>query len=398
MFDIIKTALIDFGIYSLFVVIYTLVGAYQNINIWAMKWDWKLWLNGLVKYIVLGAAILGSAVGSYLLLAQANAQGIEITNANAIAPKVILGLVILGSGALLVKIIAKLATKIGVTDEQLKTLQTQAVNQDISKPLVLNLDNIPMPSEDYIAAKLKAEQEGGIGSVYSVPIDSYEIFKATVLGNGYDIDNAYNYQCWDGAALLWQQLGLVLYTGNGLAIGCWDLKRDVNKYDKFELITDVNSLQLGDVVVMRPNHIGFFNGWNGNFMSVLGQNQGGNGNGAPFNIVNIAKSAFAGAFRLNQWHITPAPVPASEPTPIIEPTPTPEVAARFHVGDKVNPTNVIEKTGDVWHYADYNGTIVSEWRRKYYRILELSGDRAVLTAEDSGITWAAMNTANLTEA
>lgn len=196
-----------------------------------------------------------------------------------------------------------------MSDEQ---EQAQPVTAQEPAPIVdvatLNQD---LP-EDYVEQKIKEEEatdedkEGGTGSNYSVPIGSYQEFRNAVNGNGYDIDNYYGWQCWDGAALLWQQLGRSLLTGNGLAIGCWDLKRDTNKGDQFDLVGDVNSLRLGDVVVMRPNHIGFFDGYEGGYMRILGENQGGaqgpNG-GMAFNIVRIAKGAFAGAFRYKAWQV-----------------------------------------------------------------------------------------------
>lgn len=151
-------------------------------------------------------------------------------------------------------------------------------------------------------------------AVYKVPISSYSAFRAAVLGNGYNIDGYYGWQCWDGGALLWQQFGRRLVTGNGLAIGCWDLKRDLNKYDRFDLVTNGNSLKRGDVVCMRPNHMGFFDGYDGDYMRILGQNQGGARGpqgGEAFNIVRIRKSAFAGAFRLRAWNVAP-PAPAKK--------------------------------------------------------------------------------------
>lgn len=193
-------------------------------------------------------------------------------------------------------------TQVNVNEQDAPIVDVATLNQDLP--------------ENYAEQKVKDEegadtnQEGGVGSQYSVATGSYAEFKNAVNGNGYDIDNWYGWQCWDGTALLWQQFGLGLITGNGLAIGAWDLKRDVNKYDKFDLVTDVNSLRPGDVVAMRPNHIGFFDGYDGNYMRILGQNQGGktgpNG-GMAFNIVRIAKSAFAGAFRLKQWNVAPTP-------------------------------------------------------------------------------------------
>ena len=170
----------------------------------------------------------------------------------------------------------------------------------IVNPEELNQD---LPDE-YIPKKIESE-EGGVGSIYKVSTSTWNNFRSAVMGHGYDIDNFFGWQCWDGAALLWQQFGLALLTGNGMAIGCWDLKRNTNKYTKFTLVTSVNSLKKGDVVVMRPNHIGFFNGYADNYMIIDGQNQGGkpgpNG-GMAFNEVRITKAAFAGAFRLKKWH------------------------------------------------------------------------------------------------
>lgn len=190
----------------------------------------------------------------------------------------------------------------------------QAAAIPIVDPEELNKD---LP-EGYAEQKAKEEegadtgQVGGVGSNYRINISSWRAFRAAIMGHGYDIDNMYGWQCWDGAALLWQQLGLALLTGNGLAIGCWDLKRNVDKYNKFDLVTDVNHLSPGDVVVMRPNHIGFFNGYAGNYMIIDAENQGGargpNG-GMAFNEVRIPKSAFAGAFRLRAWHAAPKPAP-----------------------------------------------------------------------------------------
>ena len=200
--------------------------------------------------------------------------------------------------------------------------ESQDQNQDeIEEIPIVDVEQLNQDLPDEYAGKKAEDEEGGLGSVYKVAKSSYAKFKKAVLGKGYDIDNYYGWQCWDGAALLWQQYGLHLVTGNGLAIGCWDLKRNLNKYNKFKLITKVADLKKGDVVCMRPNHIGFFDGFDGGYMRILGQNQGGksgpNG-GMAFNIVKITKSAFAGAFRLEDWHkkkpkkSKPAPKPKKQ--------------------------------------------------------------------------------------
>lgn len=177
----------------------------------------------------------------------------------------------------------------------------------IVDPATLNQD---LPDE-YISNKV--DLEGGVGAVYRIVTSSWAAFKNQVMGHGYDIDGWYGWQCWDAAALLWQQFGRALLTGNGLAIGAWDLKRATNKYKEFDLITNVNALKPGDVVAMRPNHIGFFDGYDGGYMIIVSQNQGGAHGphgGMAFNRIRITKNAFAGAFRLKKWHPAPAPKPA----------------------------------------------------------------------------------------
>ena len=63
---------------------------------------------------------------------------------------------------------------------------------------------------EVVEQQKKSEEEhekGGVGNHYSVSIDCYESFRNTVIGNGYDLDGQYSYQCWDGACLLWDELG-----------------------------------------------------------------------------------------------------------------------------------------------------------------------------------------------
>lgn len=454
MVEVLLIAIQDFALYSLFVLLYTLVGAYQNINIWGMKFDWKLYVNGLVKWLALGGVVVGSVVGAFLLLAQAKAQGIDLVDAQTIAPRVIFGTVVLASAVMLGKIIAKLATTLGVPADTLKQIQQLSNETPEGEELPIFLgDSTPKRVKEYVAQKLKDEKEGGVGAFYSVPTGSYAQFKNAVINNGYDIDNYYGWQCWDGTALLWQQFGKSLITGNGLAIGCWDLKREVNKYDLFDLVGDVNSLREGDVVVMRPNHIGFFDGYEGNFMRILGQNQGGRANpagGSAFNLTRVAKSAFAGAFRLKKWNVAPAPAP----TPAPAPAPATGDTSGFAVNDTVQVTNPVDVKGvhlnvsgnytvmeisngsivigrggavtarmlgknlkkvsvttqpvkpapapaPAFSVGDtvvptrrisYDGVALTQWDDTY-TITELKGNRAVLSAR--GAVWSAMNTADL---
>lgn len=158
----------------------------------------------------------------------------------------------------------------------------------------------------------KIEKGGGIGAHYSVPITSYDVFRDAVIGRGFDLDQAFSFQCWDGACLLWDQLGRWLYTGNGCASGCWTLERDRNAGADFDLIWKKEDIKRGDVVVFSCGefgHIGFADeDYNGSgYIRLLGQNQSED---MRFCVINMALGSFLGAFRYRQWVPTPEPAPA----------------------------------------------------------------------------------------
>ena len=155
---------------------------------------------------------------------------------------------------------------------------------------------------------------------YSVNISSYDAFRNQVLGNKYDIDGAYGYQCWDGAALLWQQVGMYLQTGNHVAAGCWNLMSDENAGSQFYKIYNINEVKRGDVVVFGYESSTFnavyYNEYTGETyptghiayadedynqsgrINIIGQNQL---NHPEFTLQNVPVTSFLGAFRLKSW-------------------------------------------------------------------------------------------------
>lgn len=155
---------------------------------------------------------------------------------------------------------------------------------------------------------------------------SYANFRTDALiramdGLGYNVDDTYGYQCWDLAAELWQNIGFgggYPQTGpNSYAMECWTVSRDINKGDKFYLITRKSDLKIGDVIVLGVSsisdtgHIAFcdenYNGTDN--MDLLGQNQV-NPNlttGHIPTVTNIDISAFLGAFRYKEWNDAPVP-------------------------------------------------------------------------------------------
>ena len=167
------------------------------------------------------------------------------------------------------------------------------------------------------------EAEGGQGSVYSVDASSYDAFRNNVINHGYDIDNYYGFQCWDGAALLWQQIGRDLSTGGtGAAKGCWTHARDKNAGSDFDVVTSQNNLRRGDVIVFgggQYGHIGFVDRINGDgTINVLGQNQNGGVNGSPFNVIRMSLGNFLGAFRFKRWNIEPPVVQQPQYKPVTD--------------------------------------------------------------------------------
>lgn len=161
--------------------------------------------------------------------------------------------------------------------------------------------------------------DGGLGAHYSIPHADYDEFRAAVLGKGFDCDGAYSYQCWDGACLLWMQIGRWLQTGDGAARGCWKLKRNENAGNDFELITNLKDVKRGDVVVFdcgNFGHIGYADAdyTGGTYIKLLGQNQSSD---MKFCVINMSTATFLGAFRYKAWkknEPTPAPAPVNPRT------------------------------------------------------------------------------------
>lgn len=427
MGELILQSLLALGLYGLFVLVFTLLGAYSNINIWNMKWDWRKWVNGLAKWLIIGFSVLATVVGVSVLATQAKQWGVEIPQAQAVSAKAIFAVLVAGCLVMVAKIMQKLAAIFGVSPEQLKTIQEKAVVSG-DEAVAVEVADLPKPPKDYLKKKLDAEQIGGLGAVYAVPTGSFDQFRSAVLGRGYDIDGAYSYQCWDGAALLWQQFGQQLITGNGAARGCWELNRGRNAHPHFEQIFDRSQVRRGDVVFFggsRWGHVAFAdeNYKGGATLSCLGQNQRGNGNGHVFTVDNISMANFLGAMRLKKWVAAPAPQPVpAAPKPhraaaeavdaviagkygngderrqrlvadgynadevqrlvnerLAAQTPAPQPATpQIAVGDRVVPTSLV----------DYNGTPLTQYDDKY-EVAEVVGDRVVLVAR--GQVWAAMN-------
>lgn len=372
------------------------------------KWSWRRTGEDILKTILMVVATLAWVVTINLLNHYTAALGIDISK--LLDGASVTGLVVIiagGSGVYAYKGFRNII-RFFIKDHTVLQKITENVEApeeldyaEAAEPVKQFIDGImqyAVQPEESVEAQLEFEEEGGRGAAYSVPIDTYDRFRNTVMGKGYDIDGAYGYQCWDGCALLWQQLGKNLATGNGCAYGCWTLNRDCNKNDQFDLITDVKQIKRGDVLVFRAGefgHIGFADAdySNPNYIPLLGQNQGGTpkgaAGGAGFNVINMSLVSFLGAFRLKKWaSAVPTPAPAPKPQPKPEPESTED--------GEDEPSIVFYKKGDQvvpLKKVDYDGRKLRQYDEVYTVMQDQVGDRVVLGAR--GQIWAAMNTTDI---
>lgn len=154
-------------------------------------------------------------------------------------------------------------------------------------------------------------------ALVTLDISSYDAFRNATLGNGYDVDGANGYQCWDLGAELWGNTGNYVYPylstgGTGYAYGIWSAK-ELNAGTDFDLIYNLSDVKRGDMLVLdKGRFAGDVSGHNGfadedysggNTIMMLGQNQENpnptTGHVTTIDSMNVAK--FLGAFRFKRW-------------------------------------------------------------------------------------------------
>lgn len=352
-------------------------------------WSWQKMAIDVSKALLIGVVILALVALSNGLEWYAGLLGFDISAfTSGMSTVAMLGGIVAGVATYYGRAMKNALNyfKLHTTAKQIEgTTPNYAVVAESTLEIVNGIVTAISTPPEVIGAQEEFEIEGGQGMAYSVPIDTYDRFRNAVIGKGYDIDGAYGYQCWDGCALLWQQLGKSLVTGNGCASGCWSLKRDFNKNDQFELITNKTQILRGDVLVFSAGqygHIGFadedYN--NANCIKLLGQNQGGTpvgaAGGAGFNVINMSLASFMGAFRYKGWANNKTAQNAekiTENSKNVEPS----ASTDFKKGDKV----------EVLRYVDVNGTNLLRLQTTPYTVFQArKSDRtAVLKSDDGGI-------------
>ncbi len=164
-----------------------------------------------------------------------------------------------------------------------------------------------------------------------VPVDisSYDAFRANVLGNGYNVDGVFGYQCVDMAKLLAGNAGRPspywLSQPDGYAREGWtdSVSRAYNASNYFTLVYNKADIKRGDLVVLNATtsnpygHIAFADtNWDANTVSaiLLGQNQVDPNPtiGHVNTLTEINVTTFLGAFRFNAWQQPVPPTPSEK--------------------------------------------------------------------------------------
>ena len=198
-------------------------------------------------------------------------------------------------------------TIIEIAEEQLEAILIDENGNEVVDADIVTLDAVD--GGEITSIECSEGQECGQG--WYVDTSSFTSFYNAVIGQCVDVDGAYGSQCYDLAALFWQNYtedGRTLSTcGTGAAKGTLNCV-DYNAGSDFTFITDPTQLQPGDWVVFTNGtygHIGMAMGYyNNGYITLLGTNQGGSscsGGGSSANVINISLANFGGAFRPNSY-------------------------------------------------------------------------------------------------
>ena len=152
-----------------------------------------------------------------------------------------------------------------------------------------------------------------------VDTKTYKVWRDKTIGNGYDVDGVYGFQCYDYANLFWiNACGRCVKSATkdggvkGGASGIWGARKENNKNNEFKLITKYADLRKGDIVITnngKYGHVCFFDQDKPNttYIKVLGQNQTTAEHCGEYPYAKVKdinwnfKKYFLGAFRYRKW-------------------------------------------------------------------------------------------------
>jgi len=289
----------------------------KKIAIEDLKFDWKKFLSGSIKPILLTLAIGGLAALILAFLSLVDASGLEVQGAEQISIKTLLvGLFIADIGAIGYAMSEALLV-FGLSEKQIAQIRQTLIDADIDDEtgVVIDLDgddiitraiNIKHDDGD---GKVKTEEEvkaqNGAWPYYKVDVSTPDAFVNAVNGKGFD--EGFGMQCVAGFKEFQYSLcGRILACAGGGANGYANQGADLAAMG-FTRYADRN-LQNGDWVIWgtgQYGHVAMY--YNGKF---FGQNQGAsNPNvGCPFNLMGLSLNGYLCHYRPNIYKgDTPAP-------------------------------------------------------------------------------------------
>lgn len=173
----------------------------------------------------------------------------------------------------------------------------------------------------------------------TVPHSTYDVWRNTTNGNGYNVDYTYGCQCYDLAMLFWWNIGFPqgypTSQGSGNAYQIWYDRANNVSYGGttyFDLVYNASDIKRGDIIVFNYfsgnpyGHIGFADVDYANWtpdpnqpyeFPILSENNGGTPDpegGAFTNIHGYDIRLFLGAFRYRPWQTTPPTPPSTSIT------------------------------------------------------------------------------------
>lgn len=160
------------------------------------------------------------------------------------------------------------------------------------------------------------------------PTSTPEAFKDATIGRCIYANNYWGAQCVSLSRVFWWSYADrdVSTCGTGMAKGmmnCWEQ----NAGNDFETYWGIAGVQAGDWIIWgtgQYGHVAMALGpQSGNYVTVLGENQGGRpceGGGAATNIINLNVNGVIGYYR-PKIYIKPEPTPPTPPAPDPEPEP-----------------------------------------------------------------------------
>lgn len=345
-----------------------------------LKFSWKTFLKGMIRptLLTLSTGAFAALLVGFIKLV--GASGIEVSGLDQISPQVLeIGLAIADIGAIGYAIKEALYC-FTLTDEQINKIRTtvyESIANDEEVGIDVSVDengNIIASPETITPASDKALQEadgileesedvenddeigkGGIANTYPEP------YRSAPKDSLIDPSTCYNRECVSYCAWKIKEItGNWLKRTGGMSAKYWINRLPENGYYEVSSPKETGKY-VGVSTAGQYGHVVWFE--SGTTISEYNYSIVGG-----FGVRNIN----LGAYRWFQIK-----------SPITPPTPTP--TTDINVGDRVLPIS----------WVDYNGKALKK-TRDYYFVSQISGDRAVLSADSvDGAIYAAVKTSNL---